>query len=386
MPALNDNKTYTDAKRVIIISVALNILLMAYKIAAGIIGNSAAMIADGVHSFSDFLTDVIAMVGARYAVKPEDEGHPYGHGRVETFASFTIAASLLLVAIGIFYNAVTIISNSDELGIPKAIALTAALISIIVKEFLFRYTIKVGKKHNLQSLIANAWHHRSDAYSSFASMAGIIGAMMGFPLFDPLAAGIVALFIGKVGVEIGRDAFMELIDTAADKKIRDGIEEIIKETKEVRHYHDLKTRKVGSKVISDLHIEVNPSISVVEGHNIAKGLKTKIIEQVKEVENILIHIEPDGDREGIVYEVDKDDLKSKALRVCKNVTGVLGMHSLKVHHYGSEVIINVDIEVAPESTVAEGHKVARHVKECLFGLGAHIKDVVVHIDLYEGER
>jgi cation diffusion facilitator family transporter len=383
---IKNNESYSETKKVTFVSIVLNLLLMAYKIVIGYIGNSSAVIADGVHSLSDFFTDIIVIIGVRVSIKPEDEEHPYGHGKVETFVSLTIASILVFVAVGIIYNSLSNIIGKKELEPPQAITLTAVLLSIIVKKFLFRYTITAGKKHKLNSLIANAWHHRSDVYSSFAALGGVIGAMMGYSALDPIAAGVVAFLIGKAGVDIGRESFMDLIDTAADKKTRNRIERIIRDMKEVVSYHDFKTRKIGNRVISELHIEVNPSISVVEGHSIAKNLKEKIVGSVEEVGDILIHVEPTGDRDGIVYGVDKDKIHENVVKVCENILGIKGLHSLKVHHFGSDIVLNIDIEVAPSSTVAESHIIAKEVKQTLLKLSDDIKDVVVHIDPYKHSK
>ena len=381
--SIKNEKSYRETKKVTFVSIFLNLLLTVYKVAVGYIGNSAAVVADGVHSLSDSLTDIIVIIGVKVSVTPKDEEHPYGHGRVETFASLAIASILLIVAVGIIYKSLSNIIGGKELEMPQAITLTAVLLSIVVKEFLFRYTITAGKKHRLNSLVANAWHHRSDVYSSFAALAGVIGAMMGYRALDPIAAGVVAILIGKVGVDIGRESFMELIDTAADKKTCDQIKCIIKDMKEVVSYHDFKTRRIGTKIISELHIEVAPSISVVDGHKIAKELKDKIVGTVDDVEDILIHVEPVGDRNGIVYGVDKDKIHENVISVCHNILGIKGLHSLKIHHFGSDIILNIAIEVAPSSTVAESHKIAKEVKQTLLRSSDDIKDVVVHIDPYK---
>ncbi len=372
--------SYAQARRAINVSIVLNVLLMGTKTVIGYIGNSSAMVADGVHSMSDFLTDIVVLIGTKFAAKPEDENHPYGHGKVETFAALTIALSLLLVAVGILYSSITNIFDGKELATPHMITLIAALISVIVKELLFRYTIHIGKKINSSSLIANAWHHRSDAYSSLAAMAGIIGAMMGFKALDSVAATLVAFLIGKVGIDIGRESFMDLIDTAASQKVREQIHEIIKSNKRVANYHNLKTRKVGSRVIADLHIEINPSISVVQGHNIAMEIKSKVIETVSDVKDILIHIEPEGDHLGAVYDTCRDVICQRADDVCRGVSGVLGLHSLKIHQFNGDIVLNIDIEVDPLASVADGHEIARAVKSALMDLDDNIKDVVVHID------
>ena len=376
-------ESYIETKKAIKLSGALNVFLMVYKLLIGYISNSSAVIADGVHSLSDFLTDIVVMVGVKISSKPEDEDHPYGHGKVETFASLFIALSLIVVAAGIMFNAYNSVTRGGETEPVKMIALTAVLLSIVIKEFLFRYTLKIGKKHNLNSLIANAWHHRSDAYSSIAAMAGVVGSMMGAHLFDPIAAGVVAYLIAKVGYDIGKQAFMDLIDTAADRKVYDRIVMIIEQTDEVISHHGLKTRKVGNKVVSDLQIKVDPSISVVEGHDIARILKARVLEEIGEVENILIHVEPLGAEHGGSYKALREGPHENEIKAaCKNISGVLGVHALKIHHFGKDRVLNIDIEVDPTVTVEEGHKIARAVKDVLLELDSNVKDVVIHIDPY----
>jgi cation diffusion facilitator family transporter len=380
----SQSECYIETKKVVAASVAVNIFLMLYKLIVGIVGHSTVVIADGIHSLSDLMTDMVVLIGVKYASKPEDEEHPYGHGKVETFASLVIAVSLVIVAAGIILSAYKSIAGvGAELRTPKMITLTAVLVSVVFKEILFRYTLAVGKKHKLSSLIANAWHHRSDAYSSIAAMAGVVGAMMGFKVLDPLFACVVALLIGKVGVAIGKDAYMDLIDTAADKKVYDRIADIIKETEGVKSYHGLKTRKVGNKVMSELQIRVDPSISVVDGHDIAKDLKAKVIGTIDEIENILIHVEPIGEEGRVRYliggGVDENTVRENLM----SIEGVMGVHSLMVHCFGREIVLTVDVEVDPELSVEKGHNIAKKAKDKLKNLSDNLRDVVVHIDPFE---
>lgn len=384
----NDKRAgYEATKKAVKLSVILNVILTVYKLFIGYIGNSSAVIADGIHSLSDLLTDFIVMIGVKISVKPEDEDHPYGHGKVETFSSFFIAITLIIVAVGVMYKAYTCVIRGGTTEPVKMITLTAVLLSLGVKEYLFRYTLAVGKKHNLNSLIANAWHHRSDAYSSIAAMAGVIGSMMGAHILDPIAAAVVAYLIAKVGFDIGKEAFMDLIDTAADKKIQVKIERIIEDADEVISYHGLKTRKMGNMIVSDLQIKVDPSISVVKGHDIARELKAKVLCEVEEVENLLIHVEPLGAEHGASYVALTESPHDNEIKeLCRKIPGVLGVHSMKIHHFEKDVVLNIDIEVDQTATVKEGHDIARAVKETLMRSDCNVKDVVVHIDPYSADE
>lgn len=295
--ASNDERT-ESAVRITWIGFFVNFILSCGKIAAGYFGRSSAMIADGIHSFSDFVTDLIVIVFVRIAGKGRDEGHQYGHGKFETLATLIISFLLLFVAIGLFYDGITKVIdsiNGTVLDKPSYMALAAALVSVITKEWLFRITAKEGKKTNNQAVIANAWHHRSDAFSSIGTFIGIAGAIFlgdKWRVLDPIACIIVSLLIFKVGIDLMKPAFAELLESSLPPETEEEIGRIIMDVQGVKRYHNLKTRKSGNYYIIDVHIKVDPAITIVAAHDIATDVEHSIKERWGSATQIMVHTEP----------------------------------------------------------------------------------------------
>lgn len=291
-------KRREKAQQVTLIGAVINVILSAGKIAVGFFGKSSAMIADGIHSLSDLITDAIVIIFFRISDAEKDDKHPYGHGKFETFSTFLIALILLGVGLGIFYGGVSkIISviQGEFLQKPQMIAFWMALISIICKEGLYRYTKRVGKQINSQSIIANAWHHRSDAFSSIGVALGIAGAIFlgdKWVILDPIASVIVSLFIMKTAVELFLPSIRELMESALPQEIIQQIETLIMEDPEIRSFHKLRTRKIGDVFVIDVHIQLDRNISLVDGHNIAGALSRRIREMFGSKTQINVHAEP----------------------------------------------------------------------------------------------
>lgn len=294
----SNNERTESAVRITWIGFFVNFILSCGKIAAGYFGRSSAMIADGIHSFSDFVTDLIVIVFVRIAGKGRDEGHQYGHGKFETLATLIISFLLLFVAIGLFYDGITKVIdsiNGTVLDKPSYIALAAALVSVITKEWLFRITAKEGKKTNNQAVIANAWHHRSDAFSSIGTFIGIAGAIFlgdKWRVLDPIACIIVSLLIFKVGIDLMKPAFAELLESSLPPETEEEIGRIIMDVQGVKRYHNLKTRKSGNYYIIDVHIKVDPTITIVAAHDIATDVEHSIKERWGSATQIMVHTEP----------------------------------------------------------------------------------------------
>ncbi|MGN7613513.1 cation diffusion facilitator family transporter [Magnetococcales bacterium HHB-1] len=288
---------FKATQRITLLGALVNVILAIGKVGAGILGNSAAMVADGIHSASDLVTDGVVLITMRMAKKDADEDHPYGHGKFETLATMFIGILLLIVSIGIVGDAFERLSGDGDLTPPTTIALIAAIISIAMKEGMFHLTIGVGKKYNAKAIIANAWHQRSDAISSVAALVGIGGAMMGWPIFDPLAAVAVAFILGKVSLELLKESLMELSDSsdAVDEHVRHDIQEILDHEPEIQSYHALRFRQLGPDTLVDVHIEVSPFISVSEGHMIAEKTRAKLIKEVASVKDVVVHIDTEND-------------------------------------------------------------------------------------------
>jgi len=271
----------------------INLFLSAFKLLVGFYGNSQAVIADGVHSLSDTATDIAILLGVKYWSAPPDQKHPYGHLRIETMITAMISLFLIAIAIGIGYDAIVTMHNLDEVP-PLGIALTAPFISIIAKEILYRWNIGVGKKIKSSALIANAWHHRSDVFSSIvaflAVLAGLINPSLSF--VDNIGALVVALFILKVAWDIIVPAVSEFIDSGSSEKIQKLIMITVIGVKGVKATHAIRTRKTGSCLLVDLHVLVDQNMSVKDSHIITEKIQNKLTEKIPEIIDVTVHIEP----------------------------------------------------------------------------------------------
>jgi cation diffusion facilitator family transporter len=290
---MNERTAY--ALKVTWIGAWINLVLSAVKIFFGWLGHSPALIADGIHSLSDLATDVIVVWGSKVGDKSADLDHPYGHARIETLATVIMGLVLFLLAAGIFWDAASRLLQPERLTQPTAMAFLIALLSIVVKEALYRYTMVAAKKIDSQLLRANAWHHRSDAFSSVVVGIGIFGNFLGMPWWDPLAAIGVALMIAHLSHELIWQGLKELIDTGANPDELAEIEQLLQSTSGVKDVHLLRTRKMGNKVLVDVHLIVDDKISVSEGHQISDAVRFKLIESIDNISDVMVHIDPEND-------------------------------------------------------------------------------------------
>lgn len=287
----NKNLRYKKGQKISIISLTSNTLLAILKIFIGFFANSKALIADGFHSVSDMASTIIVMISIKFSETPADKNHPYGHEKAEALGTNILAVILIITSIFLGRDAVFTIIEGD-IAEPGSWAMGVAFLSILVKEALYRYTIKIGREINSRGLIADAHHHRSDALSSIAALLGIWGAKLGFRILDPLAGLVVAFLILKVGYEIMRDTSYELMDGRPDKEKIDKIRKNALSISGVVQIHDIKLRSYGPNYISDLKIVVADELSVVEGHNIASKVEKKIINENENVKDVLVHVDP----------------------------------------------------------------------------------------------
>lgn len=291
-------KREKEIYRVTLAGSVVNLLLLAFKFVAGFVGHSSAMIADAVHSLSDFITDVIVIVFVRIAGKPVDEDHEYGHGKYETLASVIVGIMLAVVGVGLAVNGVekTIaFFKGEPLESPGMIALVAALLSIFAKEVLYQYTVIRGRKLNSPALVANAWHHRSDAMTSIATLIGIGGAMLlgqRWNVLDPLAAVVVSVFILKAAFSLMKPGVDELLEKSLPDKDKNEIAAIMTATPGVVAFHRLRTRRIGSKVAIDAHVKMDGSLSLRQAHDIASEIERSLKQRFGPDTYIGIHMEP----------------------------------------------------------------------------------------------
>jgi cation diffusion facilitator family transporter len=291
----SQNERYLAIRNVTLIGVVGNIVLSIIKIIFGILGHSQALIADGLHSFSDLISDAVVLVAAKYSTQDADIDHPYGHARFENVAVVAVAILLFLVALGVLMDAGWRLFDPALLLQPSVITLAIVAISIFIKEALYHYTIHVAKRISSDMLRANAWHHRSDAISSVIVLIGIAGSMAGIVWLDAIAAIGVSLMIAHIAWSLGWNAVKDLVDTGLDEKQLISIKNIIESVDGVHTLHQLRTRKMGSNVLVDVHILVDPRISVSEGHQIGEMVRTHLKAKIEEVADVLVHIDPEND-------------------------------------------------------------------------------------------
>lgn len=288
---------------VTLVGSVVNIILTVFKIFAGVLGRSTAMIADGIHSLSDLLSDIVVIVFVKISAKGRDKDHDYGHGKFETFATLIISLMLIVVAANLMsggINKIRQILDGGEVSSPGMIALWAAVASIVLKEILYRYTIIQGRALNSPMMIANAWHHRSDAFSSVGSLLGIAGAIFlgdKFVILDPITGCVISIFILVMAVKMSVPAIKELLDVSLPDDVEEKIEATAKSVKGVVDLHELKTRREGPGIIMEGHLVLDSDISLKEAHNISKKVEESLRKEFGPETQISLHLEPEDDAE-----------------------------------------------------------------------------------------
>lgn len=289
-----ENDFSTIAKKVSIVTISMNLLLAIIKLLAGIIAHSSAMISDAVHSASDVFSTFVVIIGIKLASKESDKDHPYGHERLECEAAIILAMVLFMTGLGIGLDALKniIYGNYSELKVPGLLALIAAIISIIIKELMYWYTRYYARKIDSSALMADAWHHRSDAFSSIGALIGIAGAMLGYPVMDSVASLVIFIFITKAAIDIFRDAMDKLVDHSCDDETEKGIYECVLRNKEVQGIDLLQTRIFGNKIYVDIEILVDGSYTLKKAHDIAESVHDDIENEFPKVKHIMVHVNP----------------------------------------------------------------------------------------------
>lgn len=276
----------------------INVLLLVLKFVAGILGGSAAMIADAVHSLSDFLTDVVVLVFVKLSNKPSDEDHDYGHGKYETLATALIGVALLAVGVMILYNGVTKTWASvqgEQLPTPGWVALIAAVLSVVLKEWAYQFTVRVGRRVGSQAVVANAWHHRSDAFSSIGTSIGIGGAIVlgsKWAVLDPLAAIVVSFFILKAAWGLIRQSTAELLEASLPKNMEDEIIGLVCEESLAGEVHNLRTRRIGNRIAMEMHVRMPGGMTLYEAHRHATSIEQRIRRRFGQDTLVTLHLEP----------------------------------------------------------------------------------------------
>ena len=280
------------AIKVSVISIILNCLLTLIKFISGVISKSSAMISDSVHSLSDVLSTFVVIIGVKISNKKADSDHPYGHERIECVSAIILSGMLFIIGALIGINGIKNVTNSSNLVMPGVLALIASIISIISKEAMYQFTIRVSKKINSAALKADAWHHRSDALSSIGSFIGILGSRLGFKIFDPLASVIISLCIIKVSIDIFKDAIDKMVDKSCDKEVIDKVISVIEKNESVKNIDDIKTRQFGNKAYVDVEISVDENLLLKDAHKIAEEIHDSVENEINIVKHCMVHVNP----------------------------------------------------------------------------------------------
>lgn len=338
-----------------------NIALALLKGVAGVLSNSAAMVADAGHSLSDVLSDLVTLWALRIAQTPKDQNHPYGHGKFEAIGSLFVALMLIVTGIGIAIHSV---EHVEHQVIPGNLALGVAVISIIVKEILYHITVYVGKREHKRVLIANAWHHRSDAISSIVALIGIGGAQWGFPVMDPMAGILVAGWIVKTGITIGYESVKELTDEAVEEDLLPSLDSVLAKIDGVEKYHDVRTRRMGSYILVDLHVQVNSQLSVSAGHQIGERVRLALLNKNPLVNEVLVHIdaEEDSDERNPVLMRPQAEIEADIQQSLSTIPEIKGISHILCHFLKEQLTVQIEIIVDPNMQVLEVQKIAKKAR------------------------
>ncbi|MCW8965052.1 MAG: cation diffusion facilitator family transporter [Gammaproteobacteria bacterium] len=349
---------YTDAQRTTWIGAGVNLFLSVIKIIVGVAGNSAALLADGIHSLSDLASDTLVLLATKHGAQPADEDHPYGHARFETAATVVLGVMLLIVAIGIAWDAIERSLTPGEILSPSILAIVVAMISLASNEWLYQYTMAVAKRIHSKLLEANAWHHRSDAISSFVVLIGIAGAMVGHPILDAIAAFIVALMIAHIAWQLISGSVKELVDTAVDDETQRQIIDLITQTDGVVSLHMLRSRMMGAKILVDAHLQVQPRLSVSEGHQIAETVEYLLKNKIDHMQDVTIHIDPEDDEQAPLnsHLPLRTTLITQLSKEWAHISAADHIKEIDLHYLDGRVEVEILLPL-PEGGVSEAREI-----------------------------
>lgn len=346
-----------ETNRITLWGVAVNFFLAVIKIAGGIIGQSQALLADGIHSLSDLASDAMVLLAVKHAGVDADEDHPYGHARYETLATVALGFLLIAVAGGIAYDAILRMQEPSEIAAPALYTLIIAVISILSNEGLYHATRAVAKKIRSPLLVANAWHHRSDAISSIVVFIGIGATYIGYPLLDAIAAILVALMIAKIGLDLSKKGVQELVDTALEPEVIKNIKQAIFDIDDVRHLHMLRTRRMGHNALVDVHIQVSPKLSVSEGHHIAERVEMTLKEKFTDINDVTVHIDPEDDEKAAGCKdlpLRSEVLSTLSLEWAKHET-LKNINDVTLHYLNSRIDVEACLPLAKLKSIEDAN-------------------------------
>ncbi|MBF0160674.1 MAG: cation transporter [Magnetococcales bacterium] len=376
------DQEYAEAKRVTQVGTVWDFLLTVGKIVIGLLTHSAALIAEGFHSLADLLFDLVVLLGMKIARKEPDASHPYGHGKFEGMAAMLLAVILFGVAVGIVMDA-TKRMQMGNLEAPGQLAFWMALGSILVKELLFQYTIRTGRRLKSNIMIANAWHHRADSISSLAALVGIGGALLGWPIMDPVSAIAVAFFVSKVAFEVAQTALRELTDArgSIDEPVREKIMEIVARHPQVRNAHTVRARRFGPDILVDLHLAVDNHLTVSEGHQISAEVSSQLHKEVQNVREVSVHIDVvddwlNRDDTEVAPQPGRDQLLAAIQPAIPPDGPILKVCTLMPHYTATEgTLVELMLKPNPDYSRARIYEAAKELTEKLLAADLGVRKV-----------
>ena len=335
-------KRHQVTKKVTLVGALVNGILAFLQISSGLLGNSQALLADGIHTLSDLGSDFIVLMATTQSAKPADKEHPYGHGRIETLASVLLGLVLIGVGVGVGFRGFNSVFSLNQIS-PEPFTIFFAVIAILSKEGLYRYTLKASKHIHSTLLETNAWHHRSDALSSIIVLCGIAAQMIGVPYMDSFAAAIVALMISIMGYKLARKALDELIDTSLDSELVKNIQHTIEKKESVKDVHSLRTRSMGGQGYIDAEIRVNPRLTVSEAHHIAFSLEQQIKTELPKIIDVGIHVDPLSEfgHHWVTDLPSREEILDRLNSQWSSIDCSNKIHEIRLHYLSSRVEIEL---------------------------------------------
>lgn len=346
---LSREERYRHVRRVTLVGSAVDLMLGVVKIVGGWLSHSQALIADGVHSLSDLVTDVLVLYAAKHAHAEADEDHPYGHARIETAATVGLGVALIFVSIGIAYDSVSALLETQAPVVPEAWAMALAAISVVSKESVYHYSMRYARRLNSDLLRANAWHSRSDAISSVVVIIGIGGALLGYTYLDAVAALLVAGMIGKIGFDVAKSSVGELIDTGLDVEQLNDIRDTIQSVDGVENLHLLRTRRMAGQVLVDVHLILSdPRVSVSEGHQISETVRSVLMGHSENISDVTVHIDPEDDEHAAPGKhLGLRDQVLGRLQACwQDLPAARQIRHVNLHYLNGKIHVEVELPLA----------------------------------------
>ncbi len=349
----------------------VNVLQTLIKIGFGILGQSAALVADGIHSLSDLLSDLLVIIAVRLGSRAADHEHPYGHRRFETIATVILGASLIGIAGAIVWRVLERMATPETLPVPDVMTLGIAAISILVNEWLYHYTKRIAKKTRSKLLLANAWHQRSDAISSLVVLFGIGAVLLGYPVADAMAAVVVALMVAKIGLNLVIESIKELVDTSLPAELVAEIGEAIHQIDGVEGIHLLRTRQMGEDAYIDAHIVVDPRITVSEGHSIGDAVRDDLIRRFDDVIDVLVHVDPEDDQ--ALSDQFLPLLRGDVQRLLEHYLADVkaSVEDFRIHYLNGQIEVEV---ILPFAISVQAEQLTQLKKQCAL-MGAEVNQI-----------